>query len=58
MGFVTKCVLRLNGWNDMGFATHEWLVAYVIFYWDVVAKPKMCCYDILILKNNMLTNDN
>jgi len=27
---VIKCPLQLNGWNDMGLATHEWIVAYVL----------------------------
>jgi hypothetical protein len=31
MGLMTKCPLRLNGWNDMGLTTHEWLVAYVLY---------------------------
>ncbi len=45
LGFGTKCPLRLNGWNDMGLTTHEWLVAYV-FNYEVVAKSKMCCCDV------------
>jgi len=43
LGFVTKCLLRLNGWNNMGLVTHEWLVAYVLPDYDIIAKPKMCC---------------
>jgi len=29
MGFAIKCPLQLNGSNNMGLATHEWLIAYV-----------------------------
>jgi hypothetical protein len=40
LGFAIKCPLQLNGWNDMGLATHEWLVAYVPLDYNVVAKPR------------------
>ncbi len=48
MGFATKHPLRRNGWNDMGLATHESLVTYVLSNWYVVVKAsckarKMCC---------------
>jgi hypothetical protein len=48
LGFATKCPLWLNGWNDMGLTTCEWLVAYVFLDLDVVTKPShktqnVCC---------------
>jgi hypothetical protein len=39
--------LWLNGWNDMGLTTHEWLVAYVLDY-DVVTKPRHKTQDVLL----------
>jgi hypothetical protein len=48
LGFVTKCPLWLNGWNDMGLTIHECLVAYVLHDWNIVAKPERKTQDALL----------
>jgi hypothetical protein len=50
VGFVIKCLLRLNGWIDMGLVTHEWLVAYVLPNKNVVGKSSCKTQDVLLWK--------